>query len=244
MIHWKSEKEFSTGGIDFTIDFSSSDQRQKSTNKHFVIIKNKKRIENYLSIARENKQVGNLLELGFSQGGSLVFFDKIFEPAKIIAIDMSNTIINPLEDYSLDNGSKIKTFYGVTQTDSKALDKIIQSECNNKLDLIIDDASHWYKPSKQSFIHLFPKLQAGGKYIIETWNWSFKANQQKENHSWFKKHSLANLLFELIEDIAINHTIEKIEVLQEMAIIHKSKNTDGSRVFSKKARRGREMDLL
>ena len=37
------------------------------------------------------------------------------------------------------------------------------------LDLVVDDCSHRYKPSRASFNELFPRLRPGGVYVIEDW---------------------------------------------------------------------------
>ena len=244
MIHWTSEKEFSTGGVNFKIDLSNNEERSKQMSSHFIIMKNRSRIEKYLQFARETNPLGNILELGCSEGGSTIFFDKIFEPTKIIGIDSSAKLNPSLEDYSLNNGSRLITYPNVAQTNKQRILKIVKEEFNNKIDLVIDDASHWYEPTKQSFKFLFPFLNPGAKYIIETWNWSFKPSQQNDKHSWFKKHSLANLLFEFIEDVAINNAIECVEINQEMAIIHKSNITNTHQVFVKNGRRGRVLEML
>jgi hypothetical protein len=243
MIEWTSKNEFKIKNIEFIIDLAKQVSKEGRPRNQFCIMKSRKRIEVYQNMAREIFPVGNVLELGFSEGGSLVFFDKLFEPLRIIGIDISNVKDNSLEDYMVEN-EHLKAFYNVAQTDRSKLDKILKREFNDKIDVVIDDASHWYEPTKNSFKYLFPKLSPGGKYVVETWNWSFKSNHQDKNHSWYKKDSLVNVLFELVEDIAINNAIEKIEINQEMAIIYKSEHKTTQKVFVKKARRGRSPELL
>ena len=42
---------------------------------------------------------------------------------------------------------------------------------NRPLDLVMDDASHLGPQTRASFETLFPRLRAGGLYIIEDWSW-------------------------------------------------------------------------
>jgi hypothetical protein len=40
------------------------------------------------------------------------------------------------------------------------------------LDLVVDDCSHLYEPTRASFNELFPRLRPGGAYVIEDWVWA------------------------------------------------------------------------
>jgi hypothetical protein len=70
---------------------------------------------------------------------------------------------NQLED-------TVRTYWGVDQADREQLTAIVDREFGDEpLDLVIDDASHLYAPTKASFEVLFPRLRPGGLYIIEDW---------------------------------------------------------------------------
>jgi hypothetical protein len=62
----------------------------------------------------------------------------------------------------------------VDQADREALQEIIAREFDGPVDLVIDDASHIYEPTRASFETLFPRLGRGGLYIIEDWQWSYQ----------------------------------------------------------------------
>jgi SAM-dependent methyltransferase len=47
----------------------------------------------------------------------------------------------------------------------------VATDFNGPLDLVFDDASHFYRFSKVSFETLFPLLRPGGLYVIEDWSW-------------------------------------------------------------------------
>jgi len=242
MLKWDTDNEFTLDQIDFVIDPSNSISLENAPINKFVINKNKKRIEKYLKIARSRNEIQGLLELGSYRGGSLVFFDKLFKPNLIAGLDISKTSYDNLNNYILNVGSKMKVFPGIAQTDFKKMSPIIHKFFSEKIDVVIDDASHWYEPSKLSFKYLFPKLMPGGLYIIETWNWSFKPAHQSETHTWFKKPSLSNLIFDVIQELATNPSIENISVYDDLFIITKSKtSTNGGKLFSKNSQRNRSL---
>src|SRR4029077_11377083 len=47
--------------------------------------------------------------------------------------------------------------------------EIVHDCFNGSIDVVIDDASHLYGPTRRSFEILFPLLKPGGAYIIEDW---------------------------------------------------------------------------
>jgi hypothetical protein len=65
----------------------------------------------------------------------------------------------------------VRTFWQTNQADDARLREIVGSEFEGPLDLVIDDASHWLKPTKASFVTLFPSLRQGGVYVVEDWGW-------------------------------------------------------------------------
>jgi hypothetical protein len=77
-----------------------------------------------------------------------------------------------LEDYQRGVGDALSLYWGVDQRDSLRLRSIVASDFNGGIDLIIDDASHLYDPTRASFEALFPYLRPGGMYIIEDWAWA------------------------------------------------------------------------
>ena len=61
------------------------------------------------------------------------------------------------------------------------------------LDLVIDDASHLYEPTRQSFQVLFPRLRHRGLYVIEDWTLDYS----QADHP-----PLATLVHELLAETA------------------------------------------
>ena len=67
-------------------------------------------------------------------------------------------------------GAIVRPFYGVDQSDRVRLTEIVDAEFDGELlDLVLDDASHEYLPTRTSFEVLFPRLRPGGVFVIEDW---------------------------------------------------------------------------
>jgi len=143
-----------------------------------------------------NLIVNNLFELGIYGGGSIAFWNELFSPEKHIGIDLNEKNENSYLTNYFENrkGSNhiIKTFGGVNQADSKKLLDLYKSEFQGPLDLVIDDASHLYGPTKISFETLFPLLRKGGLYIIEDWAWGHWEDFFSPDHPWQGRFRLQN----------------------------------------------------
>lgn len=172
----------------------------------FAIYKVKQLYDQYekLFAERPHFQAKSILEIGIWDGGSLVICNEVFAPSKLVGIDIrhdrgdSKYFESYLERH--DYRSRIKTYWGVNQADSKSVLEICRKEFDTQLDLIIDDASHFYEETKASFEILFPKLRKGGLYIIEDWAWSHW--QEFDEHPYFAgKIALSQLVRELTEMI-------------------------------------------
>jgi predicted O-methyltransferase YrrM len=102
-----------------------------------------------------------ILELGTASGASAVLWRELFQADKLVTIDRAK---EPLELPG------IRTYRGLDQADADALREIVRVEFDS-LDLVIDDASHFYEPTRASFDVLFPLLRPGGLYVLEDWDW-------------------------------------------------------------------------
>lgn len=242
MLNWKNDIEFEIDGINFTIDITPGPKRRESETENFTLVKTKSFINQYLSMTSEN--FGHILELGIFQGGSLVFFDKIFKPNRMVGLDIMPNKIPALENYIKSNATHIKTYYKSSQGDERLLQKIVKDDLEGQLDLVVDDASHLYELTKESFSVLFPLLRAGGTYLIEDWAWSHRENAQTSKHPWHKKPALTNLLFEIINEFGGGKEIEHIYINNDLIRIRKAASASSGSVFQNPALRGRAMPLI
>ena len=97
-----------------------------------------------------------------------------FRPAKLVAVDLAPASLSGYVDkYIASRGlhDRVSMYWKTDQTAAARLRTIVRDEFTAPLDLVIDDASHMYGPTKTTFETLFPLLRPGGLYVIEDWSW-------------------------------------------------------------------------
>ena len=156
-------------------------------------------IEAYRETFRLRSPLAHVLELGFFHGASTVFFDRLLQPIKLVAIDRV-TDAPWLEHYRARHPSGIVPYYGVAQQDRAALTEILLREFPTRtLDLVIDDASHEYEPTRTAFETVWPFVSPGGLYVIEDWAWAhWPGPWQALNPPPIPGPALSNLVLELL----------------------------------------------
>ena len=142
----------------------------------FVFEKPRRLLDQYAAVWPQEPplSVNNMLELGIYDGGSVAFWFELLQPHKYVALDIKAWGDSDYFDRYVASRKlkgRIKTFWLTDQGDSKALRRIVAAEFDGPLDLVIDDASHLYGPTRASFETLFPLLRPGGLYVIEDWSW-------------------------------------------------------------------------
>lgn len=240
-IEWLDDVTFTVGGHKITLDYMHGGSPRKSAPSDFTMMKSPSFLTQYL--AHQGERFDTVLELGVYQGGSFVFLDQIFQPKRISAVELSRVPIPALDSYAEQSSGRGKVHYGTSQDDVTRLGRIIDQDLGGKIDLVVDDASHFYDQTKASFRVAFPKLAPGGLYIIEDWSWSFQEPYQPADHAWASHHSLANLAIDLMEEMALSGSIAEFTVSPHMIKIRRSHAPVGQ-VFARTARRGREYKLI
>jgi len=170
----------------------------------FVLYKTKPLMDQYAKFwsLRPGFRAEHILELGMWDEGSIVFWFEHFRPSKHVGVDIQTRNDSEyFRRYVASRGlaRKIKTYWEVDQADSGRLRDIVRSEFPGLLDLVIDDASHLYEPTRRSFETLFPLLRPGGLYVIEDWAWGHWREFQIPGHPWAEEIPLTRLITELIE---------------------------------------------
>jgi cephalosporin hydroxylase len=138
----------------------SAKERRPSTEDAFTIVKS----EPYLRVDERlaaNFSPRSILELGIFQGGSYVLLDKLFQPRRMSALEISPQPVAPLLRYVAAVKDQ-SVHFATSQCDRVILQQIVRDELTDELDLVVDDASHTYENTKASFELLFPSLQPGG----------------------------------------------------------------------------------
>jgi SAM-dependent methyltransferase len=222
-LKWSSESEFKINGVNFLC--ALGDYSQKTNREKIVLLKDRPSVEKFVSeFSQEIPK--NILEFGIFQGGSPVLFSLLFDVEKFVGIDVCQPVsgfdefcqVHPI-------GHRIRSYYGVSQSDEQKVTQIIQSEFGStQLDLIIDDASHHYEHSRRAFEIAFPLLRPGGTYVIEDWGWAhWPEFELGENYE--ERTPLSILVMELIMACASrNDLISEVRIFRSMAFIRKSPN--------------------
>ena len=239
-LNWISDSSFEIGGYTIVMDYQLGGS-QRLSDDSFTIMKTRSFFDHYTVLKERGYE--NVIELGVYQGGSVVFIDQLLNPKKFSAVELATVPIPSLDRYVAANGDRLNVHYGTSQDDVATLKRIVADDLGGRLDLVVDDASHWYAQTKASFTTLFPLLSPGGLYIIEDWTWSFDPSFQEPTNEWYDQPAPVNLVMELLEDMAMRQLIQSIHVERELIKIYKTANPVGH-LFSAQARRGRTLPLL
>jgi len=209
---WQKDRML-MGDLVFRLEQGASDEWEL-LDECFVFYKGRELINQYQSFFtnRQAFRAQNILELGLWDGGSAVFWFECLQPRKQVGIDLQ-----PREDseyfrsYVSSRGlsTRLKTYWDTNQSDTQKLRSIVDNEFDGPLDLVIDDASHFYQPTKSSFECLFPLLRVGGLYIIEDWAWEHWKDLDSPGHPWAKERGLTDLIFELVQVTGTSTTLIK-----------------------------------
>lgn len=160
-------ESFEVDGVEFVCEYAPN-----STPERFSIVKPMPLVERYRSLC-DAARGGNIVELGIAEGGSTALLALWAEPRKLVAVDLEPNRLDALDDFieARGLGDRVSAHYGVDQADRDRLVALVDEEFDGAaLDLVIDDASHHYAPTRVSFGALFPHLRPGGVYIIEDWD--------------------------------------------------------------------------
>ena len=229
LLEWSTENNFSINGVNFisTVDPQIYHALQ-SKELEFLIVKTREMIERELDEV-QNVDDMNIVDIGIWQGGSVVLWDLVFAPRKLVALEYSKKKLPSLDSYISSRGrlGKVCLYNGVNQGDANEVERIMKEEFNDEpIDLVIDDASHFYDETRASFNVLFPRLREGGKFIIEDWQWSTNADIAKL--PYFKdKPSLSNLILQCILLCATRQDIiSSVTVYPHMAIVTRGRACD------------------
>ena len=179
----------------------------KTTENNFVLVKDPSFAQSMARICTPLNPK-NIIEFGVHHGASLVLLDKIYTPDSIIGIDERRE--HPAKGPSAH--SVIEPYCGVKQKHTDKSIQILESHFPKKnVNLIIDDCSHLYEPTKAAFLTSFPYLKSGGIYITEDWGWAHWPGEFQKKEL-FPGTPLSKLVFELLLlQSVIPNVIAKIE---------------------------------
>jgi predicted O-methyltransferase YrrM len=171
----------------------------------FFLFKEKPLIDEYVELIEE-LQPQHIVELGIMEGGSTAFLLEVARPRRLVAIDIKPPTKPALRDYVSSRGLEdvARIHDHVDQADRERLAEIVDASFGaSPLDLVVDDCSHLYEPTRASFNELFPRLRRGGVYAIEDWSWAHATlGSDSPNGLWTDQVPLTRLVFELVLAVA------------------------------------------
>jgi len=218
--HWISETQFKTPNLSFETQVANF--KRKTSEEVIQLLKPRRFLETYDRYAKDAKRI---LEIGFFQGGMPLYFADTTKAEKIVAVDFGS-VPDPVSQIIASKGlsSRVSLYGTVDQANTERMREILLAELgDHSLDLVTDDASHRYEPTKRSFETCFSYLRPGGVFIIEDWGWSHWGGGK-----YVKQHKLLSTepvpLSQLILEIVLAQSaqpelIRKVEVIKGMVII-------------------------
>jgi hypothetical protein len=173
MLVWHDLDHLQVGDTKFSLalDFDTCAQTQ-STVDDFLLIKNWWLVQS--TIERLPEKIENMVELGIYKGGSIALYEELYSPKRLVGVDLKDRV-DALDEFVEQRSAadRIKLYYGTDQQDRTALERIVRENFDGELlDVVIDDGSHRYEPSKASLNVFLPLLRTGGIYLIEDWAWA------------------------------------------------------------------------
>ena len=222
---WTNDEHLRVGDTEFILKTDiDALHRIQTTKERFLLGKNRSMVEDSGEM-RDAVNIKNIVDIGIFKGGSTALYTLLFQPKKLVAIEYLESRIESLDEFIRTRGlsDKIKLYYGTDQSNSAMITQIVKREFEgDKIDLVVDDASHYYPQTRASFQVLFPELRPGGLYIIEEWGWAHWSGEiwQKSQAFAADVPSLTNLLIEiamlsasrpdLVSRLEVQHSVIKV----------------------------------
>lgn len=173
-LDWHDQHHLVVGDVHFHVDFPLGDV----PDGRLRIMKHATMLQPYVDLV-ESFQPQRIVELGIRHGGSTALLDQLAEPEVLVALELASSGPD-LDRYVTEHraAGRVRAHYGVDQADRERVAAIVAQEFGEApLDLVIDDASHLYGPTRSSFETLFPLLRPGGKYVIEDWSAHYRQHE-------------------------------------------------------------------
>jgi hypothetical protein len=191
---WQNDERCVVGGVIFQTmppDLLDVDKPSISmAGADFLLLKPRFMVEQYGEVLMELRP-RHIVELGILEGGSTALLWELAHPRVMVAIDQRPPHSPALRQ--LDEA--IRIYDDVDQADRKRLAAIAEEAFGGqRLDLVVDDCSHMYEATRASFNELFPRLRAGGLYMIEDWDWT---RSEEIAEMWADQVPLTRLILEL-----------------------------------------------
>jgi SAM-dependent methyltransferase len=225
---WHDENHLQIGETRFvlTLDQGTAEVTESSPTQ-FLLMKSQLLVQTTLE--RLPERVDNMVELGIFKGGGIALYEELFSPKCLIGIDRLPDRVGALDEYVQRRSAtdRLKLHYGIDQGDREAMLSIARENFGGRcLDLVVDDCSHLYEPTRTSFNVFFPLLRPGGVYLIEDWGWAHWLSETEQYNQTFadEETPLAKLILEAVMLSATNpYIIRHIFIDRSRAFITRAR---------------------
>jgi predicted O-methyltransferase YrrM len=225
MLEWLSEDRFAIGETTFrTIDVFDP-PRDGPSRGDLLIAKGRRGVEQYAALIAALRP-RYIFELGVWKGGSTALLAELARPRRLVAVDRrrssSRALLDWIERRRLED--VVRVHGQVDQADTARLGEILAEDLGDQpLDLVLDDCSHRYGPTRDSFNVLFPRVRPGGVYVIEDWPWAHApTGAQAAPELYPDEVPLTRLIFELVLALpSIPGLIEAISVERDFVLLRR-----------------------
>jgi hypothetical protein len=203
VITWATPTEFELSGQRYNIGSATADDvGSASADDVLVLAKAPAVIEKFRKSYGGRDDIRHVVQLGINAGGTVAFCAQVCQPQLLLAFDESGAPAIGLERFIARAalGHVVRLRYGADPSDAAKLLETVHAEFGtHELDLVFDDASHRYIPTRTSFEALFPLVRAGGTYVIEKWAWAHYQGLawQQDGGPLRGEPALTNLVVEL-----------------------------------------------
>ena len=205
----------------------ASDAWKSAPEGCFLMFKPRHLLEEYdrfASSRADGSPVRAIFEIGIWDGGSTAFWFEYFQPDKLVAVDLlhrqdSDYFRRYIESRGV--ADRLKTYWAVDQGDVERLCEIVDAEFTGPLDLVIDDGSHFLEETRASFQTLFPRLRAGGFYLIEDWDWELNPKFREPDHPFATRDGLVGLVADLSRITANSPLIRSMTIYHSFVAVER-----------------------
>jgi predicted O-methyltransferase YrrM len=226
---WHDSDHLQIGDTNFvlTLEQATADAID-STPERFLLMKSQFLVESTLE--RLPERVENMIEFGIYKAGSIAMYEELFSPSRLVGVDRLTDRVGALDEYLHRRSAtdRVKLYYGTDQEDRQALASIARENFGGRcLDLVVDDCSHLYEPTKTSLNVFLPLLRPGGIYLIEDWGWAHWLEKTNQYNQTFAEEEipLAKLILELVMLSATNpYIIRNVFIDSSRAFITRARD--------------------
>ena len=196
-ITWTNDREFCLNGHAFSfVQYDAEERVAESADNRFDVYKNREILDDYELALGNFGSCDSIVEVGMFHGGSAVLLAEALRPRKLVGFDIESKSTSPVFDRYVAENEPIEVHWGADQGDRSTVLGALDDAGLATVDLVIDDASHLYEKTVETFNMLFPRVRPGGLYLIEDWSWPF--SEQWAESAWLRCHrSLSDILLDV-----------------------------------------------